>query len=148
MKVYSEDRTFFVSVLMDWTDCGNSYGYENLTAEVTDGAFQGAVTAWPDHTSMIRFLEELRQCERTRSGRASLPLEELELHIESTDALGHFRLRYKLAGSSHTRGSSVPQVLSGGFDLDSEFLLSITNDFAQLVTEERKHDDKNMGDSR
>ena len=82
------------------------------------------------------FVVALRQCERTRRGRATLSgmsPDELEVIVESTDSLGHFQLNYRLGRTSYNSRMIRFVTAIGGFDLDAEFSPQTVADFADLL---------------
>ena len=114
----------------------------NLFVTVSDEGFCEARSyVWvtvPDYTD---FVMALRQCEQTQRGRAVLSgmsPNEFELVIESSDSLGHFRLRYKLERISSSWGTWQEKMVSGGFELSSEFIAKIATDFAELLPDEEE----------
>lgn len=62
-----------------------------------------------------------------------MDLDEFELHIERSDSLGHFVVRYRLAGRSFLRDGQMMRTLSGGFNLDSELFGNLVRDFARFA---------------
>lgn len=136
MKLLSNDKASYLTLDADRTDL-NCYPSYNLTVEVADGDFRGAVVTWAIRDDLTAFVRQLEHCERTRCGTASLVcrnLDEFELRIESSDALGHFVARYRLACLSFLRDGQTAQTLSGGFNLDSELFANLVRDFAAFVS--------------
>ena len=123
MKLQSEDRNSSITFVLDNLD-SDCYPSLNLVASVEDKDFRGAASTWVCMDYLTTFVAQLKECEHTGRGRASLismSPDEFELVIENSDSLGHFLARYKLAAYSYTRQGGIPQTLTGGFDLDSEF---------------------------
>lgn len=108
MELFSEGRASRLTV--EVAD-GEFIHYPSLNLFVTvsdEGFCEARSYVWvtvPDYTD---FVMALRQCEQTRRGRAVLSgmsPDEFELVIESSDSLGHFRLRYKLKRISSSWGT-------------------------------------------
>ncbi len=114
----------------------------NLFVTVSDEGFCEARSyTWVTVQDYTDFVMALRQCEQTRRGRTVLfgmSPHELELVIESSDSLGHFRLRYKLERISSSWGTGQEKMVSGGFELSSEFIAQIAADFAELLPAEKR----------
>ena len=109
----------------------------NLFVAVLDEGFCEARSyAWVTIRDYTDFVAALRQCEQTRRGRAvlsSMSPQELELVVESSDSLGHFHLQYKLVRISSGWGVWQEKIVSGGFELSSEFFAQFVADFASLL---------------
>lgn len=108
----------------------------NVSVEVKDGWFQGTITTWIKQADLEAFIDQLVMCEEIRQGSAtlvSMSPDDLELTLESSDSIGHFRVRYKITGYSFVGEDSLPRVLMGGFSLDSEYFAQIVADFRQLA---------------
>jgi len=136
VKLLSDDKASYLTLDADRTDL-NCYPSYNLTVEVADGDFRGAVVTWVSLDDMEAFVHQLDDCERTWRGAASLvsiSIDEFELHIESSNSLGHFVARYRLTCRSFQREGQMAQTLSGGFNLDSELFANLVRDFAAFVS--------------
>jgi hypothetical protein len=136
VKLFSGDKASVLTLDVNPPDL-SSYPSYNLTVEVEDGAFRGAVVTWVALDDLMAFVRQLEQCERTRRGTASLvslSIDEFELRIESSDSLGHFVARYRLTCLSFLRDGQMAQTLSGGFNLDSGLFANLVREFAAFVS--------------
>jgi hypothetical protein len=133
VRLSSDDRMSSSTIEVD--EVVSEYPSLNLVVEVDDGGFRGAVVTWLKADTLAAFVEQLRECERTRRGCAvltSMSPDELELRIEQADELGHFAASYRLMTDQYTRRGTFQHSLSGGFDLDAEWLAQTVADFAEL----------------
>ena len=109
----------------------------NLSVAVSNEGFCEARGGdWVGLSEYEAFVVSLRECERTRRGRAVLTgmsPDDLEIIIESNDRLGHFQLNYRLGKMSYYSRSARLLTVAGGFDLDAGFFSQIVADFAELL---------------
>jgi len=93
-----------------------------LLIEDSDRGFTASSTAWVAADDVQTFAAQLRQCQRIGRGRALLAAmspSELDLRVEPSDALGHFRMIYRVAHQWLNNGGWQETVLTGGFELDT-----------------------------
>lgn len=96
-----------------------------LQVEVSDRGFTASSSVWVALEDVQTFAVQLRQCQRMGRSQAmlsSMSPGELELRVESTDALGHFQIAYRVACQRRSRATGQETVLTGGFDLARQFL--------------------------
>jgi len=108
-----------------------------LSVSTNDEGFSGAYNGvWISLDDYEKFSADLRLCEETRRGKATLSSmspDEFEVTIEQCDGWGHFLLRYTLSRFSYVRQGSLNKSVSGGFDLDSGCLADIVSELARLT---------------
>ncbi len=134
-KLLSEDKRSRISFLVLEVQT-ERYPSANLLVEVMDNEFCGWDAVWFGADTWNAFVEQLRQCERTRRGSASLAhgaFVEL-MRVESSDSAGHFVARYNIArGRGLSGGANATATLTGAFVLDSEFFGQMVSDFSPLA---------------
>jgi hypothetical protein len=87
------------------------------TVNVVVPGFSGAVETWIEKVDWEGFLEELRELERGRQGRAQLSADDprdFQLTITATDRAGHMEVSGRLGRSDGSRRTSMEY----GFMLD------------------------------
>jgi hypothetical protein len=135
VQLLSEDKKSVLTLDVDQADL-SSYPSYNLSVEVMDGNFRGAVVTWMALDDLNTFLHQLEQCEQTRRGRAvlvSMDPDAFVLRIENSERLGHFVTHYQLTERNYTSERGTPCTLSGGFALDAELFAILVRDFAQFA---------------
>ena len=109
--------------------------------EAVSGHFLGG---WVRLDEFADFVTNLRLCEETRQGKASLPglsPDEWNVTIEQKNGWGHFWLRYSFRSfitrskSSHAQSTEIFRTLSGDFDLDASLFVQHVLAFEALLQE-------------
>lgn len=122
--------------------CHESYDLsQSLAISTVQDEFRGGVNVWVDEGAFRRFIQELRECEKTRRGEAnlhSMSPEEFSLRIFNTHTKGDFALTYSISQCN----GNIPVQLQGGFNLDPSLLLQILSDFETLYTKENRYDQR------
>ena len=139
MKLFSEGKASRLTV--EVAD-GEFVYYPSLNLFVTvsdEGFCEARSYVWVTIKDYADFVTALRECEQTRRGCAVLSgmsPGEFEIGIESSDSLGHFYLRYRLVRTSYGWGTERDKMVTGGFELISDFA-QIAADFAELLPAEQ-----------
>ena len=111
-----------------------------LSVSTNDEGFSGAYNGvWISLDDYEKFSADLRLCEETRRGKATLSSmspDEFEVTIEQCDGWGHFLLRYTLSRFSYVRQGSLNKSVSGGFDLDASSFKELVEEFDNLINVE------------
>ncbi|HEX9996611.1 MAG TPA: hypothetical protein VGB45_05680 [Abditibacterium sp.] len=123
--------------IYDWRIERISYQIIDLSQEfevsVVEGGFSGKVTLWCHRTDLHRFIEQLRECEKTRRGEAKLEAmspQEFSLRIFNSHSKGDFAVSYRISKSLFNMSNCL---IEGEFELDPSFLMQILRDFEELV---------------
>jgi hypothetical protein len=100
------------------------------------GTFQGQIHAWFFDEDIETFLDQLRECERTRRGEARLEAmspEEFSMRIFNTDSSGHFAISYKI---NYLRVQTAVARMADEHTLDPSLLPKLLRDFEEFLLRE------------
>ena len=108
-----------------------------LSVSINDEGFSGAYNGvWISLDDYEKFSADLRLCEETRRGKATLSSmspDKFEVTIEQCDGWGHFLLRYMLSKNSRLTGEKR---VSGSFGLDASSFKELVEEFDNLINVE------------
>ncbi len=138
MKIESNDRKSYLNI--EYVDCEiEKYPSVCVAITVQDGDFRGYNKAvWFELDLLKNFIDNLKILENNRKGSVSLNSmspEEFEITIETYDLSGHMILNYKISKYAYHIPKTKVVSLTGGFELDVSFFMSIISDFAYLADE-------------
>jgi len=138
MEFVSDDRESSVTLVLAEVDDNPHLPSIKLAIAVKNRAFYGTITTWFEKDNFQQFVRQFELC--VKSGRdsaqlASISPEQVEIHVERSDNVGHFMLLYKFGATSYLRARTITTVLAGGFDLDSEYLQEYASSLEEVATE-------------
>lgn len=139
MKIESSDKKSYLNI--EYVDCEiERYPSVCVAITVQDREFRGYnKDVWFELDLLKEFIDNLKILEKTRKGSVSvnsMSPEEFEIKIETYDLSGHMILNYKISQYAHLVPETKVISLTGGFELDVSFFISIISDFAHLADEE------------
>ena len=135
MKILSENLASHL--VLEVTTPEPLYPILRLFVSVDDEGFSGTYSeVWVSLDDYEKFLADLRLCEQTRRGNATLSSmspDKFEVTIEQCDGWGHFLLRYMLSKNSRLTGEKR---VSGSFGLDASSFKELVEEFDNLINVE------------
>lgn len=91
---------------------------------------------WFDGSDLETFAGQLRQIERERDGAAKLVAmspDEFELKVEPFNSTGQCRAVVRLCVTKYVADQLAPALLSGAFEIDSEFVARLCGEVGELL---------------
>ena len=131
-RIYSNDKTSHITFILE------EYIHERLpslacTIEVVDNKFIGwNINVWFELDKLLSFITELEDLEIKRQGSVTLNAmspHEFNITIENYNKKGDLLVNYSLTNIKYNTDICLRNTLTGGFKIDSEFLLKLLSDF-------------------
>ena len=133
VELFAEARSSVLRLALDEVR-PEYYPSFQLSADVVDEGFTGGGMYWIEIDVWKAFLTDLQECERTRTGLATLEgmsPGEFRLVLTSTDSLGHFDVCYTIKRVHYTNRLNET-TLSGMFPLDVSCFRQFYSGFQRL----------------
>jgi hypothetical protein len=108
-------------------------GDVNVRVDLSLQEFYGSYAGvWLELPEMEKFISDLEELDKTRSGRAkvsSMSLDEFTLEISSSDSLGHMEIEAQLHRHQYSGSKYWPIYLKGSFEVQPETIRQLISCF-------------------
>lgn len=136
-RIYSDDKTSHVTFILE------EYRHERLpslscTVEILDNKFIGwNSNVWFAFDKLISFITELEEFEMKRQGKvylSAMSSQDFIITFETYNQKGDLLVNYSISNNKYNTDIYLSNTLTGGFKMDSEFLLKLLRDFKKLAS--------------
>ncbi|MDP4147160.1 MAG: hypothetical protein Q8936_22240 [Bacillota bacterium] len=136
-RIYSDDKTSHITFTLE------EYVHYRLpclscTIEILDNKYKGWNTSvWFTLEDLLSFIIGLEDLERTRQGKLSLNAmspEDFNITFENYNKKGNIVAYYSISNIKYNAEINLRNILTGGFQVDSEFFSKVLSDFKQFTS--------------